>query len=98
MSTLSQFTSGVKSIQRGVITITSGGFTATAGVSSVNTSKSLLSHLGNSWQNIQSGTYGTFNEGAAHGYIALSNSTTVTASRSISLHSLAVSWELVEYY
>jgi hypothetical protein len=83
MSTMSQFFGGgIKSVQRGVITFPGTDLTATATVSSVNTSKSFLSLLG-------TGSNGTFR-------IELTNSTTVTATRSGTNVATNASWELIE--
>jgi hypothetical protein len=95
MSTLTQFSGGgIKSIQRGTISITSPNTTATATVTSVNTAKSLLTYLG------QTGYYGgTGVDGISNVRIALTNSTTITATTFTipNAGGLAVSYELVEY-
>jgi len=96
MSTLTQFASGsIKSIQRGIIAITTPNTgSATATITAVNTAKSSLSYLG------QTGYYGaTATEGISNMRIALTNSTTITASctSSAALTNLIVSYELVEY-
>lgn len=75
---------GIKSIQRGVITLTGGAGTAT--ISPVNTNKTELRHLGS-----QSGSAGTGN-----GTLVLTNSTTVTAASSYATGT--VSWELTERF
>lgn len=94
MSTISQFGGGgIKSIQRGVITITSGNTTATATITAVDTSKTELRFLGGS---------GTDGAGAVSNIprVALTNSTTITATTGFATSGSGsfVSWELTEYY
>lgn len=95
MSTLTQFSGGgIKSIQRGTISITNPSTSATATVTSVNTAKSLLTYLG------QTGYYsGSSTDGVSDIRIVLTNSTTITAT--VYATSLGVpvivSYELVEY-
>lgn len=76
--------SGVKSIQRGTIT---AGTTAT--ITSVNTAKSELRHLGQSGMNATSAT------SLANSFfrIELTNATTITASGGTG----TISWELTEW-
>jgi translation initiation factor 2 gamma subunit (eIF-2gamma) len=94
MSTLSQFGSGIKSIQRGTLS-NSVGSQATATISPVNTSKALLSNLGTSGYDFANTTL----DGAANYRLTLTNSTTITANRGVSTsNNIVVSWELVEYY
>ena len=94
MSTLTQFSgAGIKSIQRGIITINTGS-SATATVTSVNTAKSLLTHLG------QSGYYSAGStDGLGNVRISLTNATTITAAAGATPNvvSYTVSYELVEY-
>ena len=91
MSTLTQFTgSGIKSIQRGTISI-SNALSATATITSVNTNKSMVSFLGFT----ETSTL-TDNRGAA--YIVLTNATTVTANRLTSSNTTTVSYEVIEFY
>ena len=102
MSTLSQFfdrSSGeIKSIQRGVITI-SANPTVTATISSVDTSKSILYLLGYS-----TATDNTLQDKGINrmAYLTLTDSTTITASGAVQPINyygvLYVSWQLVEYY
>ena len=115
MSTLSQFGFGerIKSIQRGTITFTfspdpegSYNYTETATITSVNTSKSILSVLGQ-----QSGiTYNYPSSGAVAGSavlasLELTNSDTITArsgfvfgnSQFAFTDPPTISWQLVEY-
>lgn len=90
MSTLSQFTGQkIKSIQRGVLTMTSSSLTAT--ISSVDTSKSILYFLGNTAYNSTSGTGDI--------YIELLDSTTIRGTRSTPTGGTAtlVSYQVVEY-
>lgn len=93
MSTTSQFFSGgssIKSIQRGVISITSGT-SATASITSVDTSKTELRCLGGDGLDASG-----FNNMAR---IVLTNATTITATvgRTAAGTGTQVSWELTEY-
>lgn len=85
----------IKSIQRGVIVIVGvANVTATATVSAVNTNKSTLAFLGFSTPN-------GGNPGQQFSRLALTNATTVTATRAqanTGAQDVSVSWELVEYY
>ncbi len=94
MSTMSQFfasssgSSVIKSTQRGVISFGTANLTATATVSSVNTGKAMLRHLG------------VFTGGGNNSYLAavvLTNATTITATRIGSGAATDVSWELTEF-
>lgn len=78
----------IKSVQRGAISAT--GLSTTVTITAVNTAKSELRYLGTSSSN------GTFGETLVR--LALTNSTTITASRDSSSGALTVSWELTEYY
>ena len=80
----------IKSIQRGSITLTSNSETAT--IASVDTSKTELRFLGNTLTNVSDNTHVA--------RIQLTNSTSITASRtySSSSYSTIVSWELTEWY
>ena len=94
MSTTSQFFSGgssIKAIQRGVVSITGTNTSATATITSVNTSKTELRWLGSQGAIAQS-------QGITAN-IVLSNATTITATRGdgTSGTALNVSWELTEY-
>ena len=96
MSTLTQFSgAGIKgNVQRGTITINIGSTTATATVTSVNTLKSVLTHLG------QTGYYSsTSSDGLGNVRISLTNATTITATAGANPNATAftVSYELVEY-
>lgn len=93
MSNSNQFRGGIKSIQRGIITITVANTPVTATISAVNTAKTELRYLG-----------GGNADGApapVFGRIVLTNSTTITASPSSSgvlNGNVIVSWELTEWY
>jgi 1-aminocyclopropane-1-carboxylate deaminase/D-cysteine desulfhydrase-like pyridoxal-dependent ACC family enzyme len=91
MSNLSQFAGGsIKSIQRGVISMTSGGSTSgTATLSpSVDTTKTELRVLGC--------TADTSSLDLARA--VLTNSTTVTATRPSTTSNTVISWEITERY
>ena len=96
MSTLTQFSGGgIKSVQRGTITISSGVSSATATVTSVDVNKSLLTHLG------QSGYYTSSSaQGISNVRLFLTNGTTITATTHTNPNAVnyVVSYELVEYY
>ena len=91
MSTLSQFGgSGIKSIQRGTISVSAGAGTGsnTATITAVDTSKSECKFMGvTSAANIQ---------GLAK--VTLTNSTTVTADASGAGSTYVVGYEVVERY
>lgn len=94
MSTLSQFvgSSGIKSIQRGTISITGGALnqTATATISSVSTAKSVLNFLG---------VTSTDDSVRSISRIVLTNSDTVTATRNLgsTFNPTIVSYEVIEF-
>lgn len=92
MSTTSQFFSGgavVKSVQRGVISITGTNTSATATITSVDTAKAELHFIGNTNNTISSNS-------AAR--IVLTNSTTITATRaSATTATTTITWEIKEY-
>lgn len=78
----------IKSIQRGVINSANGSATAT--VTAVNTAKSVLTMMGEQL---------TADDVRYAHSLALTNSTTVTATRSdSSANNAYVSWQLVEYH
>lgn len=79
----------IKSIQRGTIAITSTNQTNTATITSVDTAKSILIHLGQ-----KSGG----SDSSQVAYLELTDATTVTASREGTSSTLTVSYEVVEYY
>lgn len=93
MSNISQFGSGgVKSIQRGVISVSSGSYSATATITAVDTSKTELRYLGGS--GLDSNAY------AAVPRVVLTNTTTITATMQYinGITATIVSWELTEFY
>lgn len=90
MSDLTQFLPGaIKSIQRGTITIAGSSTSNTATITSVNTAKSIISLLGTA--STETSTANVL----AH--VALTNATTVTATRGGSTGSLVVGYQVVEY-
>lgn len=81
----------IKSIQRGVFGIASGGSTASVTISAVNMAKTELRYLGDSGANGSGYPIGTT--------LVLTNSTTLTATSSNGFaYSHSISWELTEYY
>ena len=91
MSNSLQFSSGIKSTQRGVILL-SGVLTNTATLSpAVDTSKTQLRMLG--WS-----VTGATLDATMFTHVTLTNSTTVTATRGGSGGNVSVSWEITEYY
>jgi len=84
-------TSFIKSIQRGVITMTAGNGSATATISSVDTAKSFLSFGGSSHDD-------TADSNARQiGKAVLTNATTVTATREGTLTNTLVAYEVIEF-
>ena len=80
----------VKSTQRGLISISSGGVnTGTATISAVNTAKCSVRPLG--WSDASGGGYGA-------GYVVLTNSTTVTATNGGGTTGSVVAYEIEETY
>lgn len=94
MSTLSQFLGGgIKSIQRGTITValSAGAGSATATISSVTTSKSVVELLGF--------TPDSQFSALAWARVTLTNSTTVTANAAGgSDRNITVAYQVVEYF
>lgn len=89
MSNFSQFASGgIKSIQRGTITIGASNLTAAATITAVDPSKTELRVLGSSTN--QAG-----NE--VHVRLALTNATTLTLTRGLTGGQIITSWELTEW-
>lgn len=89
MSNLTQFLPGsIKSIQRGTIAIASGT-SNTATITSVDTAKSILFKLGE-----YSTETGINNVLTA---LALTNATTITATRGSSTGTTTVGYQVVEY-
>ena len=101
---------GIKSIQRGVINLGTSATSATATITSVNTSKAMVNFLGAS----SAGVLGEFNSSYADdGYfkgfysknghhfvrVALTNATTVTVTRAQANNATTVvSYEVIEFY
>jgi hypothetical protein len=84
MSTLSQYGSGIKSIQRGTISSNFAATSATATISAVNPNKTMLNYLGAT---------------IANAAISLTNSTTITLSISYEFSAnTSVSYEVIEFY
>lgn len=79
----------IKGIQRGTIT-SLASTTATATITAVNTAKSVLIHMGNH------GTASTPEHSLFS--LALTNSTTVTATKGATGVTATVGFEVVEYY
>mgnify|MGYP001570750435 CR=1 FL=1 len=82
--------STIKGIQRGTIVLSAA--TGTATITSVDTTKTELRHLG------QAGGAGGEAAGRVLTNIVLTNSTTITATMGIYSATDTVSWELTEYY
>lgn len=96
MSNLSQFVGGgVKSVQRGVITIAGSTGSNTATITAVTTAKSELRLLGST-----TATSGGINPNNDFVKLVLTNTTTVTASRQnpAAPGAIDVSWEITESY
>jgi hypothetical protein len=93
MSNSTQFRGGIKSIQRGTISVAVGTTSNTATISTVNTAKTELRFLGGGGQDAT--------PASVFVRIALTNSTTITATipayNSLSI-AIPVSWELTEWY
>lgn len=80
---------GIVSLQRGTITI-NGSTSNTATVTAVDTTKTLLDHLGEATDSAITAQVST--------RLALTNSTTITATRNISnAVNTVVGYQLVEY-
>lgn len=93
MSVLTQFVGGgIKSIQRGVTGSVAANSTEAITITSVDTSKSVLTYLGTRVTVSGSPEYG------AQGYFTLTNSTTITFTNGVAGQSCGGSWQLVEYY
>ena len=95
MSVASQFSGGgIKSIQRGTISAYSASATAT--ITAVNTSKTMLNFCGVTLGYV-SGYYTSNPESA---YISLTNSTTVTVNNRAGSMAVppTVSYEVIEFY
>jgi hypothetical protein len=92
MSNLSQFGGGgVKSVQRGVITLTPAGVgTGTATITAVDINKSVVFWLGS--------RHATNDFGNINSRVELTNSTTVTAAVSGAGSVTEVGWQVVEFF
>jgi len=89
----------IKSIQRGTISVTpsSGYGSATATITSVDTTKSVIRKVGEAF----SGTYASSYSQVVDSLVELTNATTVTAKASINTNTSSavyVAFEVVEYY
>lgn len=90
MSNVTQFMPGaIKAIYRGTITIANTATSNTATITAVDTAKAVVTHLG-----VSSTETSVANTNA---YLALTNTTTVTATRAGSTGSLVVAYQVVEY-
>ena len=93
--------SPIKSVQRGVITLNQLTATNSATISAVNTSKSFVNFLGQGNDYIYSGL-DPWLYGSHFGRLALTNSTTVTATRDMyserCVGTLTISYEVIEFY
>jgi hypothetical protein len=93
MSYFSQFGAGnIKSIQRGVTGSVLAGAVESITITSVDTSKSILTNLGVRVTNTGSPEWGS------QGYFTLANSTTIVFTMGSVGQPNAGSWQLVEYY
>jgi hypothetical protein len=91
MSVLSQFArGGIKSVQRGTISLASPASVVTATISSVDVNKSFISHLGQTTTATDPRYYET--------RLALTSSTQITATRGVGSGSAVVSYEVIEFY
>ena len=90
MSDMTQFLPGaIKSIQRGTIVIAAASASNTATITSVNTAKALITMLGA--ESTDTSVANTMTR------LALTNATTVTASRGGTTGSVTVGYQVVEY-
>ena len=78
---------GIKSVQRGTASLPTSTSTVTITISSVNTSKAVVSNLGAS----------AFSVGQANFRLALTSATTVTVYRSDTVNAQTLSWEVTEF-
>jgi hypothetical protein len=91
MSVSSSIQAGIKSIQRGTISVTGASTTAT--ITSVNTAKAQIRNLGQ-----YGGRVGWGENPGRLGHVALTNATTVTATRENSDANLTIAYEVTEWY
>jgi hypothetical protein len=89
----SRTASVIKSIQSGTIALPNGNTTGTATISAVTTAKSMITLNGLS-STSGNATY----PHTRMGYIALTNTTTVTATRGVGVDDLTVAYQVVEHY
>lgn len=82
----------IRSVQRGTITISNGASTGTATITAVTMLKARLRFLGNDADPTANG----FQEGAVK--IVLTNTTTITASRTNTTGTLIISFEITEFW
>lgn len=82
----------IKSVQRGTSSITNGSSYTTVTISSVNTNKSLLVITG-SLYNSSSTNLGDYQVDAV-----LTNSTTITLTRTNATNGTTVPWQVIEFY
>lgn len=85
--------SGIKSIQRGTITV-SAATSNTATITSVDTTKTLISKLGST----TTVSVASYEPGRSECRVELTNATTVTAYKNTSTDSITVGYQVVEYY
>lgn len=83
----------IKSIQRGTTVISNAGYSATATISAVNTSKSIVIFSGQSGPNA-GGTDPT----ACLVRAVLTNTTTITFTRGYPQGDITSAWQIIEYY
>ena len=95
MANLTSFSSGIKSIQRGTISLFAGSGSATASISAVDTAKSFVNFLG---FNVPGASTEPFDLSAMV-RLTLTNSTTVTATHSSGAdYTVTVGFEVIEFY
>ena len=87
---------GIKSIQRGVITIPTKTKDATVTINEVDTSKAIVVFSGSVLGTHQSDAY----SGNATAYLQLTNSTTVTATRygNSSEYTVTIPYQVIEFH
>lgn len=91
MSNLSQFSSGIKSIQSGTVAISGAGTTGNATITSVDTTKAVVLYLGQT---------STTNDVTYEAYIELTSATNIRATRNSSAGgpTTTVSFMVLEFY
>lgn len=96
----------IKSLQRGVISMSNVQTSKSTTVSSVNTSKSVLSHLGQITDLTNTGSGTTNALGSSNAYISLTSATNIDAVRATTASSggtptnntCDISYELIEFF